>query len=546
MALLDREHTIISAHPTYYKCIVLAPGTNVRPILYRLQLLLTMWAGRVTFDILPDDVLLHIFHFDRLRYLDEESVVDDDEWHPSWPWHRLVHVCRRWRSAIFVSPNFLHLRLVCGPRTRLEHIGIWPPLPITIRDQPYWPIPDDYDFDAAIVHPDRVCEIYLYNLTSPVLQRLVSATQEQFPALIHLRLDYCFELFDSHPAPGLPDGFLGGSAPRLQSLRLDHIAFPALPKLLLSATDLVCLSLWRIPHSGYISPEAISTALAVLANLKYLFIGFESSLSRPDRESRRPPPRTRTVLPALTSFHFNGVNEYLEDLVARIDSPLLNSITIIFFERLTSHWHIRQLAQFMRRTTGFQELNEVHVSFADYDVTVLSPLAIRSDKRSGLKIQYEGLNWQIPSLAQSFPPFFPSMVKHLYIYEYDELSHRFSLPRTQGDIENMRWLEFFHPFTAVENLYVSKAFTPCIMPLQDLVGARTTEVLPTLQNIYLEGSQRSASPAIGKIVAARQFSGHPINVSSWQNKREIRLGLRGLSINVSPARNILILICCVK
>jgi hypothetical protein len=305
---------------------------------------------------------------------------------------------------------------------------------------------------------------------------------------------------------------------------LDHIAFPALPKLLLSATDLVCLSLWRIPHSGYISPEAISTALAVLVNLKSLFIGFESFLSRPDPESRRPPPPTRTVLPALTSFHFNGVSEYLEDLVARINSPLLNSITIIFFEQLTSD--IRRLAQFMRRTTGFQELNEVHVSFADYDVTVLSP---RSDKRSGLKIQYEGLNWQLPSLVQSFPPFFPSMVEHLYIYEHDELSHRFSLPRTQGDIENMRWLEFFYPFTAVKNLYVSNAFTPCIVPLQELVGARTTEVLPTLQNIYLEGSQRSASPAIRKIVTARQFSGHPINVSSWRNKREVRLGLGGLS-----------------
>ena len=472
------------------------------------ELLLTVWAGRVTIDVLPDDVLLHVFHIDRSIYL--EDVID---WHPSWPWQRLVHVCRRWRSAIFASPNFLHLRLVCGPRTRLELTGIWPPLPIIVRDKPLWPIPDDYDFDAAIVHPNRVCEINLHNLTMPLFLRLASATQEQFPALIHLRLNYGFELFASRTAPTLPDGFLGGSAPRLQYLWLEHIAFPALPKLLLSTTDLVRLSLWGIPHSGYFSPEAIVTALAALANLKSLFIRFESPLSRPDPESRGPPSPARTVLPALTSFHFKGVNEYLEDLVARIDAPYLNCITIIFFQQLT--FDTPRLARFMRRTAGFQALNEAHVTFADYDVTVLSPPTQTPDERSGLRIQYEELDWQLSSLAQIFTSFFPSVVEHLYIYEHDELSYKFSLPRMQGDIKKMRWLEFFHPFAAVKNLYVSKAFTPCIMPLQGLVGARTTEVLPTLQNVFLEGSHRSGS-AIREIVAARQLSGHPINVSSWQ------------------------------
>jgi hypothetical protein len=99
------------------------------------------------------------------------------------------------------------------------------------------------------------------------------------------------------------DGFLAGTAPRLQFLELRFIAFPALPKLLLSATDLVHIDLRRIPHSGYFSPEAIATGLAVLANLKYLNIEFESR-SRPYKESRHPPPPTRTILPALTSFQF--------------------------------------------------------------------------------------------------------------------------------------------------------------------------------------------------------------------------------------------------
>ena len=100
-------------------------------------------------------------------------------------------------------------------------------------------MPEDYDFDAAIVHPNRVCEIHL-QFASSQLQQLASAMEKLFPALVHLAL----ETFpDSPPALALPDGFLGGSSPRLQSLELNRIPFLALPSLLLSATDLVSLTL---------------------------------------------------------------------------------------------------------------------------------------------------------------------------------------------------------------------------------------------------------------------------------------------------------------
>jgi hypothetical protein len=97
-------------------------------------------------------------------------------------------------------------------------------------------MPDDYDFDVAIVHRSRVRDIYLCLSSSRHILRLASAMQEPFSALIHLKLDSIFN------DQALPDGFLGGSAPRLQSLRLSSIPFPALPKLLLSANDLVRLT----------------------------------------------------------------------------------------------------------------------------------------------------------------------------------------------------------------------------------------------------------------------------------------------------------------
>jgi hypothetical protein len=129
-----------------------------------------------------------------------------------------------------------------------------------------WNIPEDYDFEAAIVHHSRVCELNLLSLSNFQLHRLVAAMQDKSSSLIHLVLGSR----DSNPALALPDWFLGGSAPRLQSLEIESISFRALPKLLLSSVDLVLITLWNIPDSGHISPEATVTSLAVLAKLKYL------------------------------------------------------------------------------------------------------------------------------------------------------------------------------------------------------------------------------------------------------------------------------------
>ena len=480
--------------------------------MYRVcHLLLIVWAGRVTINILPNDVLLHLFLIDGQEYHEDLIMFSGEDrdrvGRLSWRWHRLVHVCRRWRSIVFASPNYLDLTLVCRPMRPVELTSIWPPLPIIIINSFNW----IKHADAAILHPSRVREIRLFNLTRSSFQLLASETRmrEQFPTLRHLMLHFDD---DSHPSSVLPDGFLGGSAPLLQDLVLGSIPFPALPKLLLSATHLVRLILSTIPHSGYFSPEAIVTALAGMTNLGHLFIGFESPLSRPHGESRRPPPPTRTVLPALTYFVFKGASEYLEDFVARIDASLLDSIYIIFFHQLI--FDIPRFAQFMRRTARFQELTEAHVLFEENYVRVETHTQTVTYDRTGFKILCKELDWQLSSMAQVVTSFFPSIyiVEHLYIYA--------PLNRPQYDIENMQWLESFHPFTAVKDLYLSGKSAPYIVPaLQELVGGRTTEVLPMLQNILLEGLEPSGPipEGIHKFVAARQLSGHPITVSIWES-----------------------------
>jgi len=82
-------------------------------------------------------------------------------------------------------------------------------------------------------------------------------------------------------------------------------------------------------------------------------------------------------------------------------------------------------------------------------------------------------------------------------------------------MENAQWPELLDPFTALKNLYLTDeiALQFC-SALLELSGERVTEVLPTLQNLFIspgylpEGSQK----AIKILIAARRRSGYPVSV----------------------------------
>jgi hypothetical protein len=360
---------------------------------------------------------------------------------------------------------------------------------------------------AMLKHNDRVCEINLRVLSTPLSENIMTAMQEQFPMLTNLRL--CFADKTTSAVPADPESFLGGSAPNLQSLCLEGIPFPGLPSLLLTATHLVHLNLSNIPHSGYFLPISIVTCLATLAGLESLRLKFESPRSRPDWDWRLHLPRTRAVLPALTSFLFKGTSEYLEDLVARIDAPQLTDFHLTFFNKL--RFDTPELAQFIERTPTFREHDEACVEF--YDSCASVTLSQANSHRLHLRVSCRPSDWQLGSLAQvctsSFPQALIHMVERLYI-----LDGSFGL-HWQDDIDKSQWLEFLQPFTGVKDLYLSWKFVKYIAPaLQELVEERVTEVLPALQSIFWEGLNPSGpvKVALDKLADARQ---RPIAVSHW-------------------------------
>ncbi len=452
----------------------------------------------MTIEILPDLALLEIFDF----YLIGAASIE--------AWHTLVHVCRKWRDIVFRSPHRLNLRLSCQGRTPVrELLDIWPLLPIVVwgNDQ------EKYGSDniiAALEHNDRICGINLsMGATSQQLKNVLPAMQEPFPALTSLLLGSKDETL-----PVIPDTFLGRYAPRLRYLNLESIPIPGLPRLLLSATDLVGLYLLKVPLSGYISPEAMTNCLSTLTRLKSLTLTFQSPRSRPVQEIRRPPLPTRTLLPALTHFTFKGVSEYFEDLVARIDIPLLYNLNITFFHQL--RFDIPQLAQFISRTPKFKESDLAYLHFFS-GIVRLSMSS--TDGVLQLSISCRQRDWQISSIAQLCMP----SSHQALIPTVKRLKIRGGRVGTylQDDIENSQWLDIFSSFTAVKDLCLGQDIMTYIAPaLQELVGERVTEVLPSLQRLSFGPKQSTpVEEAIRQFAAARRLSGHPITVSlNWPGR----------------------------
>jgi hypothetical protein len=243
-------------------------------------------------------------------------------------------------------------------------LGNLPTFPIVIDDQElggaYRTLTREVgNVVAALEHHDQVCQIGLGDVSLSIFRILAEKMQESFPVLTHLQLDSDYESPMLHP-----ESFLGGSAPHLRSLTLQRISFPALPTLLSTTKNLVKLRLGSIPHSGYLSPDAMVVCLSSLTKLENLVLRFSSPQSRPNGSIRHLPSLTRVTLPSLTQFNFYGTNEYIEDLVARINIPQLHDLEIMLFGEAL--FETSQLNQFVGRAEKFKVPRRALLDFGSY------------------------------------------------------------------------------------------------------------------------------------------------------------------------------------
>ena len=459
-----------------------------------------------TISVLPDNILLEIF------CLHKEN--DGTPYYLPWDWHLIVQVCRRWREVVFASPHSLDLRIVCTSRTPAgKNLAIWPTLPIFI-DFGYYSdrrhgnnASSEDNILTALKHVDRVCDVRL-RPTGSELERISTVMQQPFPVLTSLHI-----ISGGLNVPVLPAEFLGGSAPRLRNIYMRRIPFPALPTLLLSTSDLVTLHLENIPPTGYISTEAMIVGLAVLPRLTHFVIHFQSASPRSDRI--QPPPAIRTILPALTFFQFQGASEYLEDLVYRIDAPQLNRILIRYLNQLID-FQVAQLSMFMDRSVGpkLTSFRHARVTFYSHLVTFRTYGHANDSSpethHAITTVLCQGMAWHVSHMARVFSHFSTTLsnVVHLKL----ELKEDRKLEGT----DEVEWIHLLHQFPTVQTLNVSHDLSGHVaLALENIARGTVTEVLPSLDLVYLAGQPASS---IEKFVSARRLSDCSVTVVETQTE----------------------------
>ena len=421
---------------------------------------------------------------------------------------------------MFTFARHLNLRLLLKPSQRSVKamLDIWPEFPIYI-----------YAFDcstkegrdntaAALGLNHRVSGIRFDSRSSLEWETFVSLMQHPFPALTHLWVQPSISI--NSP---IPCSFLGGSAPSLQDLILADVPFPALPELLLSATSLVRLLYDNIPRSGYISPQALVTSLSSLTRLESLLLTFLLPQSVPDRAIQDLAPYTRTLLPALTYFRYRGDTKYMEDLVAQLDAPLLESLEItLFHERILE---VSELAKFVRRADKLSLVDRAKVTFrpdcisltlsqellvgrVDPKTLMLNPTCSKPELR---------LSYLARFCASCLPTFSPFHCFYILAPHHDTW-------KNVKDDPDPQWQELLRLFNTVKDLRLSYYIAPHIAKvLRRLPVERVAEVLPALENLFISGIERSGPmrEAILVFSDARELSGHPVSIYDWEGGERI-------------------------
>ena len=429
-----------------------------------------------------------------------------------WKWHRLVHVCRKWRRAIFRSPRRLGLQILCEYGAPIGSIlASWPTLPLVAKfkaDRKSKHIPRNVM--VALRRPDRLCEIDLH-VTSSMLAPIVEVAQKPCHALESIRITV---ETPTGPSMLVRNAFLGGSAPHLREIKLDGIAFPfpEIRQVLLSASNLVDLYLSHIPNDAYFSPSDLVTGLSTSLQLKRLTVDFHSlpSSSSPS-PSMTHLPSQRTTLPSLTFLSFHGASGYLDEFVAQVELPALCKFAIRLFNDI--FFEIPQFCQLIPRLNALKSPAQTIVKHnVDFVGVYFEEGNLLSEETEDcfLGTSCRQLDWQLSFVNQILTQlsFLLSTVDSLDIQSGDDL------PTGEEDVESAQWLELFQLFAHVTRVYVWDQLVPSIV--QALAAEdMTAEVLPELTSLYLSGyrSFPSVAKVVKQFVATRRLSGRSVSLT---------------------------------
>ena len=307
-------------------------------------------------------------------------------------------------------------------------------------------------------------------------------------------------------SPVLPETL---QAPNLRRLSLHGIGLPAGLPLLSSAIALSTLSLTHIRPSCYFLPRHLATQLKGLHQLEELSIGFAIPIRLPSSEGELSRASISPVtLPTLKRFTFRGVDAFLDNLVAQINAPLLERLTLTLHFDIT--FTLVNLTEFIRRTEGFRCL-VARVNFNKDGASIDAENDEQSGgRKSGLHVHVncEPVDWQIDSATQVCS----ALGKVLSTVE--ELTvdlHAFGMPSDwESILEDVPWHELLLPFIGVKKLRIGSSLTLELSQAlkSDFVGL----VLPELQELDVSLKLDDVTNALIAFIEIRESLGRHIDL----------------------------------
>ncbi|KAI0264003.1 hypothetical protein BC834DRAFT_287268 [Gloeopeniophorella convolvens] len=458
--------------------------------------------------MLNNDVLLDIFRFYMARLYAGLPVPNGHR-----KWYKLAHVCRRWRTLILSSASHLDLCFTLTSQSLAKTLPTHlPPFPIDLdyecrHNLAAEGLDDSYDSMYAPhgkvlslfqSHANRLRRISLSFLPISTLSKFISAMDRYYPLLKQLVL---IPRTGGRPNLMLPVNFL---TPGLRQLELVGISLPPVLQTPASAPDLVTLRLVNIPEYGNFPLNGIVEWLSVMPHLECLSISFSSANFRniQEREAPRMTLNPLITLPNLQLLEFGGAWAYLDGLLARLDTPLLERFSVKLSHQLT--FTFTSLSQFIYRTGRLKSRDKVKVTFLEEYVHVSQPTYLRVQEHSfhfDLTVYCRRLDWQVAAAAQIFPALKPilSTANHLDLWTL--ASERWL--KEQDEADRSLWHQLLRPFTNLEVLAVKHGLLTDILrslPRDD--EDWSPDLLPQLRVLRANGEDQAFSSFMKACVRA--------------------------------------------
>ena len=462
--------------------------------------------------ILNDDSLLNIFYLYRPAIFDGDgddileecimkgNICDREKW-----WHKLAHVCQRWRNLILGSASYLGLCLVCKTGTPVADILAHSPhLPLIICY-------DDKDCDVtvedeegiflALEQRDRVRCIRLL-IPTLMMQKLLSlmAVHVEYPILEYMVVGSLTE----DRALMLPEVL---QAPRLRHLALIDFAFPTGCRLLTTAVGLVTLYLCLNHPSIDFQPTVLFQWLSLMPQLEILVIEFSDR--DVERQLIHEPITTHVTLPNLRWLRFHYVGASLESLIRRIAAPSLKYLIILFGEQRT--FSVPYQLQFLNTTIDL-EFSHAEFGFLNEGVSVdLKPREKAETYTLSICIYCQHFDWQVSSMVQicDLLSHLFSTVEHLTL-EY--MVHEQS-SKEHNEVDRTEWRNLLRSFGKVKTLRIDHGLVGEISRILRPDGEELPlELLPELQELTITLSD-DVRDTLTSFIDARQNTGHTVTLS---------------------------------